>query len=203
MGAGNDIVNTEKRATVSREAILGVSAHLFAQYGYRATNLQLVAEQLGVTRQALYYHFRNKGDILRALFEDVMRKMEDAVAAIPENSTEPQFTLMLKAHIGVIAANADLVALLLHERPEMAKLEPVAAAARRHAYNARFIRAYSDGVANGQLRPLDPATTVNILLASANATTSWYHGRSRAAEPDVRAHTEMLLTQSVHVNAAG
>jgi Tetracyclin repressor-like, C-terminal domain len=85
----------------------------------------------------------------------------------------------------------------------MAKLEPVAAAARRHAYNARFIRAYSDGVANGQLRPLDPATTVNILLASANATTSWYHGRSRAAEPDVRAHTEMLLTQSVHVNAAG
>ena len=40
---------------------------LFIEKGYDKTSLREIAEQLGVTKAALYYHFASKDDILMAL----------------------------------------------------------------------------------------------------------------------------------------
>jgi AcrR family transcriptional regulator len=50
-----------------RERILDVALELFNEQGYDATSLREIAERLGVTKAALYYHFKSKGDILLAL----------------------------------------------------------------------------------------------------------------------------------------
>lgn len=163
----------------TREGILALAARLFARNGYKATNLQAVAEELNVTRQALYYHFDSKGDILAALFDDVMSRMEEAADAVAEADDEDRFVSMLRAHIGVIVANIDLVTVLLHERAEIAKLNGLNAARRRKAYSTRFIEAYEQGVRAGRLRDADPWLVTNMLLAAANATSTWYHGRDR------------------------
>jgi AcrR family transcriptional regulator len=44
---------------------------LFAEQGYDKTSLREIAEQVGVTKAALYYHFPSKEQILVALFEPV------------------------------------------------------------------------------------------------------------------------------------
>jgi AcrR family transcriptional regulator len=54
-------------ATSTRERILDVALDLFVAQGYDGTSLRQIAEQLGVTKAALYYHFESKEDILRAL----------------------------------------------------------------------------------------------------------------------------------------
>jgi AcrR family transcriptional regulator len=54
-------------ANSTRERILDVALDLFASQGYDGTSLRQIAEQLGVTKAALYYHFESKEDILRAL----------------------------------------------------------------------------------------------------------------------------------------
>src|SRR6202167_344121 len=54
-------------ATSTRERILDVALELFLAQGYDGTSLREIAEQLGVTKAALYYHFESKEDILRAL----------------------------------------------------------------------------------------------------------------------------------------
>ena len=51
----------------TRERILDVALDLFTEQGYDGTSLRQIAEQLGVTKAALYYHFESKEDILRAL----------------------------------------------------------------------------------------------------------------------------------------
>jgi AcrR family transcriptional regulator len=51
----------------TRERILDVALDLFVAQGYDGTSLRQIAEQLGVTKAALYYHFESKEDILRAL----------------------------------------------------------------------------------------------------------------------------------------
>jgi AcrR family transcriptional regulator len=53
----------------TRTEILEVAAELFTSRGYDATSLREIAERLGITKAALYYHFRSKHEIMRALAE--------------------------------------------------------------------------------------------------------------------------------------
>jgi len=44
----------------TRQRILDVASELFVERGYDATSLREIAERLGVTKAALYYHFASK-----------------------------------------------------------------------------------------------------------------------------------------------
>ena len=54
-------------ASSTRELILDVALDLFVDQGYDGTSLRQIAERLGVTKAAIYYHFEAKEDILTAL----------------------------------------------------------------------------------------------------------------------------------------
>src|SRR5208282_4105922 len=55
----------------SRERILDSAAKVFGQYGFRLTSMELVAQECGLTRQALYHHFDSKEALFRAVVEAV------------------------------------------------------------------------------------------------------------------------------------
>ena len=68
-------------ANSTRERILDVALELFVAQGYDGTSLRQIAEQLGVTKAALYYHFESKEDILRALHMRLHEFGKDALAS--------------------------------------------------------------------------------------------------------------------------
>jgi AcrR family transcriptional regulator len=51
----------------TRERILDIALELFTEQGYDKTSLRDIAERLGTTKAALYYHFERKEDILMEL----------------------------------------------------------------------------------------------------------------------------------------
>src|SRR5271154_6447463 len=51
----------------TRERILDIALDLFTEHGYDKTSLREIADQLGFTKAALYYHFERKEDLLLAL----------------------------------------------------------------------------------------------------------------------------------------
>ena len=57
----------------TRQRIQDVALELFAEQGYEKTSLREIAEQLDVTKAALYYHFKTKEDIVISLFQDLAR----------------------------------------------------------------------------------------------------------------------------------
>jgi AcrR family transcriptional regulator len=52
------------QAEQTRALILETAQRLFGELGYDATSLQMIADELGLTKAAVYYHFRAKSDIL-------------------------------------------------------------------------------------------------------------------------------------------
>ena len=70
---------TESKST--RERILDVALDLFIEKGYDKTSLREIAEQLGFTKAALYYHFATKDDILMALHLRLHEFGREALAA--------------------------------------------------------------------------------------------------------------------------
>jgi AcrR family transcriptional regulator len=53
----------------TRERILDIALDLFIDKGYDKTSLREIAEKLGFSKAALYYHFASKDDILLALHQ--------------------------------------------------------------------------------------------------------------------------------------
>ena len=51
----------------TRDRILDISLELFTTQGYEKTSLREIAERLGFSKAAIYYHFESKEAILMAL----------------------------------------------------------------------------------------------------------------------------------------
>ena len=59
-----------ERSTATRRRILDAARELFADRGWAATSVDEVVRGAGVTKGALYHHFRDKTDLLRAVYEE-------------------------------------------------------------------------------------------------------------------------------------
>ena len=55
------------QAERTRQQILETAQRLFAEHGYDATSLQMIADEMGLTKAAVYYHFPAKVDIRHAI----------------------------------------------------------------------------------------------------------------------------------------
>jgi AcrR family transcriptional regulator len=70
-------------AVDTRARILDAARLLFADQGYAGTSMRDLAEELGMTKAALYYHFPGKAQILEPLLDELEaiggRSREDAV----------------------------------------------------------------------------------------------------------------------------
>jgi AcrR family transcriptional regulator len=62
----------------ARDRILDAAMHVFRRHGFRRSSIEQAAEAAGLTRQALYHHFKSKEALFRAVIEQVH---ESAMAA--------------------------------------------------------------------------------------------------------------------------
>lgn len=64
----------------TRSRIQAVALELFTEQGYEKTSLREIAERLGVTKAALYYHFKSKDDIVNGLVSDRIERLDQLIA---------------------------------------------------------------------------------------------------------------------------
>ncbi|TNV20646.1 multidrug efflux transporter transcriptional repressor AcrR [Buttiauxella sp. B2] len=60
---------TKQQALETRQHLLDVAIRLFSQHGVSATSLGDIAKAAGVTRGAIYWHFKNKSDLFNEIWE--------------------------------------------------------------------------------------------------------------------------------------
>lgn len=64
----------------TRERIQAAALELFAVHGVQQTSLRAIAERLGITKQALYYHFGSRAELLHSLVQPVVDDVETLLA---------------------------------------------------------------------------------------------------------------------------
>lgn len=62
---------TREAAEATREAILDAAERVFLERGVSRSSLEHIAKDAGVTRGAIYWHFRDKSDLFAAMLERV------------------------------------------------------------------------------------------------------------------------------------
>lgn len=101
-----------RRQSGTRARIQEIALRLFIEQGYEATSLREIAERLGVTKAALYYHFKTKEDIVVSLAEGVVAAIDDLIEWGRTRPNTPAFRAELirrycdvvhdKGHLGMM-----------------------------------------------------------------------------------------------------
>jgi len=86
---------------------------LFLERGYAGTSIRDIAEQLEMTKAALYYHFPAKDDLLRAVVAPVAEEL-NACVQCAESETEPRRDLLRRV-VDLFDDNRSVLQTTLHE----------------------------------------------------------------------------------------
>ncbi|WP_199486407.1 TetR/AcrR family transcriptional regulator [Actinomadura logoneensis] len=137
----------------TREQIRRVALELFAEQGYEKTSLREIAERLGVTKAALYYHFKTKEDIIASLFDEFGEKVDELVAwARTEPMTREHRVEVLERYAELLRGPAgDLMRFMSQNQQEIRDLKPGEDARARFRTLARVLADDRDTVID-QLR---------------------------------------------------
>ncbi|MHC5263021.1 TetR/AcrR family transcriptional regulator [Streptomyces sp. UC4497] len=96
----------QQRRGDTRQRIQDVTLELIAEQGYEKTSLREISERLGVTKAALYYHFKTKEDIVVSLFTDLMRPIDDLITWAAEQPSTLEVKLEILGHYSEALAHA-------------------------------------------------------------------------------------------------
>jgi AcrR family transcriptional regulator len=110
--------------TDTREEVKAVALRLFSTRGFEQTSLREIAEELGITKAALYYHFTSKRDLLSAL---TMPLVEDLRAFLAEAEAKAQTDqrAVLEAYFDMCVRHRQVFAGLLRDVQVLSELDLV------------------------------------------------------------------------------
>jgi AcrR family transcriptional regulator len=109
----------------AREKLLDSAVKVFAERGYRGTSVDLVAADAGVTKGALYWHFKDKEELLVALIDErVDRRIRD-LSTITETAAKDETTAAtVSAGLSALIDEQRRLMLLTHEYWSLAVRDP-------------------------------------------------------------------------------
>ena len=110
--------------TDTRSRVQAVALELFAEQGYEKTSLREIAERLGVTKAALYYHFKSKEDIVHSLTDDYFAEIDDLLDWAKEQPRSDQTQrAILERYVGIVMAGSEVFRFMEQNRASIQAME--------------------------------------------------------------------------------
>ncbi|BDY12374.1 TetR/AcrR family transcriptional regulator [Hydrogenimonas cancrithermarum] len=99
-----------------KEKILDVAAKHFSLYGFGAASLEEIAAEVGVTKPAIYYHFKDKAALYEAVLLQRLGRLADALesAVSEEMTSESQLARYIETFGAFLKRNSCFAAILAH-----------------------------------------------------------------------------------------
>jgi len=155
------VKRTREEAQATRESLLAAALQVFRERGVAHTRLVDVAERAGVTRGAIYWHFKDKTELFQAVCERGTLPVEALLAEASQSiqrdplATVRQLALMALTQLSQHADTQAMFDVIFHKCEFTEELAPVVAKndADRDACLSRVQQLFDQAVASGQLPP--------------------------------------------------
>ena len=73
----------------TRDKIMDVALNMFSERGYEAVSIRDICGEVGIKESTLYYHFKNKKDILDSLIEKFRSHIDGLLSHVDEITEKP------------------------------------------------------------------------------------------------------------------
>ncbi|MDR5891455.1 MULTISPECIES: TetR family transcriptional regulator [Halomonas] len=162
---------TKAEAAATREALLDAAEEVFLEKGVARTSLEQIARHAGMTRGAVYWHFRNKADLFQAMLNRVRMPFQELVEEIgdPGLADAPLEAIRLACVSGFERLERPryrrVHAILIHHCEVFGDIDPLAMQNEMAEESCGALRDYLQCAARlGQLRDdLSPEVAAQLL----------------------------------------
>jgi TetR/AcrR family transcriptional regulator, cholesterol catabolism regulator len=178
---------TANETSVARkDEVVRVAAQLFAAKGYHATTLDEIAEEMGVTKPALYYYIASKEDILQSIINRVMEPMEQ-VSKVGKSNLQPKEKMEAIIRMLVqFATERKETALIAFEQANILPKKSQDALKRRQKEVERVVeQTLKEGIEQGCFSVGDVRMTCFAILSVSNWLYRWYQPGGNMTSTDI------------------
>ncbi len=158
-----------KEAAERRNEILDVAERLFCTNGYDNTSTNDILAEIGIARGTLYYHFKNKEDILDAMIDRILDGIIRKAGNIALNESMPVLERLTKT---VLAANVDTKTgdMILEQvhKPQNALMHAKMQEKLLSQLVPLFVKIIEDGISQDMMQVDYPEDTIQMLLMYSN-----------------------------------
>jgi TetR/AcrR family acrAB operon transcriptional repressor len=197
---------TKEEAEATRRQIIEAARRVFLECGVGSTSLEKIAAAAGVTRGAVYWHFKNKTDLFFAMREDAVlpfldRVVFDAEANDPLGGIEHALQEIIRILVDQAQTREtfEILAFKCEYVGEFSSMKGCTAG--QMDFLGMLTDAYRRAAAKGQLRlPVDPEMLAyDTFLFVGGLIKHWI---SSTPDERFRADAERFITQHVALRRA-
>ncbi|MEU4716339.1 TetR/AcrR family transcriptional regulator [Micromonospora purpureochromogenes] len=182
------------------QRLLAVATRLFAEKGFEKTSVQEIVEAAGVTKGAMYHYFAAKDDLLKEIYQRLLRMQRERLEAIMARDQPVALRLRAAAADVVVTAiaNLDDATIFLQSMHLLSADRRLAVRAARREYHERFRALVEEGQRAGTFRADVPADlAVDYFFGAVHHLGAWFRTDGRLTAEQVGAHFADLLLSSL------
>ncbi|GHH73108.1 putative transcriptional regulator, TetR family protein [Promicromonospora soli] len=155
--------------------MLSVAVQAFNERGYDATSMGELAERLGTSKSAIYYHVSGKEELLRLALEHALGNLERLLVQpdVVEAAATERLERVIRGAVHVLVQELPFVTLLLRLRGNTDVERE--ALARRREFDHAVAKLVEEAIEDGALRSdVDARTATRLLFGMVNSVVEWY-----------------------------
>lgn len=159
-------MGSTKSPEMTRQLILDTALQMFVERGYFATSVHDIRKHAGLSVGAIYHHFGTKEALARALYEDLVARMDGLIEAAlrPHRSARERCRAIALTLCETAQESPELLHFILHARHrEFLPEAPPICSTRPFETMKQVV---SEGIQAGEIRPMDPVAAAAVAFGS-------------------------------------
>lgn len=183
-----------------RRELLEEAVEVFSSKGYRATSVQELADRFGLSKSTFYHYFRNKQDLLVAIYERVMAENLAAAKRITDDkqSVVESVRQMLSDRVTYTCDHHQILQIFHEEEAEIPSRLMTKVLKSRRAYQRVMTDLLEQGLAEDVFEFITtPMIVANCLLGACNWSYKWYNPDGAMTTNELATEMSDLLMKAV------
>ena len=186
--------------TIDRKTeIIAIAAKLFKEKGFAAITMRDIAQALDIKAASLYNHIASKQEILVLIIieiaEEFTNKMNQIVNS--QETAVQKLEKIIELHIDITIRNPNELAALNNDWMHLTNHELTYFIKMREDYEQNFRKIVKSGIANQELKNINPEVIIFLMLSTLRTLYIWYGKKNTINEKVLKTNMIKVLLNGI------
>lgn len=179
--------------------IISIAAKLFKEKGYSAVTMRDIAQALDIKAASLYNHIKSKQEILVLVIIEIAEEFTNKMNLIV-NSSETSIQKLekiIELHVDITIRNPNELASLNNDWMHLTNQELIYFIKMRENYEQNFRKIVKTGIANQEIKSLNPEVIIFSMLSTLRTLYIWYGKKNTINEKVLKYNMTKVLMNGI------